>query len=39
MMQFLDGIKDQPTKRIAVVYENTDFGVNTYKALDRFAKQ
>jgi branched-chain amino acid transport system substrate-binding protein len=39
MMQFLDGIKDQPTKRIAVVYENTDFGVNTYKALEKFAKQ
>ncbi|ARP86486.1 ABC transporter substrate-binding protein [Bordetella genomosp. 9] len=39
MMQFLDGIKQVPTEKIAVVYENTDFGVNTYKALDKFAKQ
>ncbi|TAM85642.1 MAG: ABC transporter substrate-binding protein [Candidimonas sp.] len=39
MMQFLDGIKTLPTKRIAVVYENTDFGVNTYKALQKYAKQ
>ncbi len=27
MMQFLDGVKKVPTKTIAVVYENTDFGV------------
>ena len=39
MMQFLDGIKAVPTARIAVVYENTDFGVNTYKAIEKFAKQ
>ncbi|OZI34430.1 ABC transporter substrate-binding protein [Bordetella genomosp. 10] len=39
MMQFLDGIKKVPTKKIAVVYENTDFGVNTYKAVERFAKK
>jgi branched-chain amino acid transport system substrate-binding protein len=39
MMQFLDGIKKVPTAKIAVVYENTDFGVNTYKAVDKFAKQ
>ncbi|HEU0230741.1 MAG TPA: ABC transporter substrate-binding protein [Burkholderiaceae bacterium] len=39
MMQFLDGIKNLPTKKIAVVYENTDFGVNTYKAVEKFAKQ
>jgi branched-chain amino acid transport system substrate-binding protein len=39
MMQFLDGIKKVPTQKIAVVYENTDFGVNTYKAIERFAKQ
>jgi branched-chain amino acid transport system substrate-binding protein len=39
MMQFLDGIKKVPTQKIAVVYENTDFGVNTYKAVERFAKQ
>jgi branched-chain amino acid transport system substrate-binding protein len=39
MMQFLDGIKQVPTKRIAVVYENTDFGVNTYKALEKYAKK
>jgi branched-chain amino acid transport system substrate-binding protein len=39
MMQFLDGIKAAPTARIAVVYENTDFGVNTYKAVEKFAKQ
>ena len=29
MMQFLDGVKAVPTAKIAVVYENTDFGVNT----------
>ncbi|ALM82550.1 ABC transporter substrate-binding protein [Bordetella sp. N] len=39
MMQFLDGVKKVPTKKIAVVYENTDFGVNTYKAVERFAKK
>jgi branched-chain amino acid transport system substrate-binding protein len=39
MMQFLDGIKAVPTAKIAVVYENTDFGVNTYKAVEKFAKQ
>ena len=39
MMQFLDTLKSVPTKRIAVVYENTDFGVNTAKAVERFAKQ
>lgn len=39
MMEFLDGLKNQPTKKIAVVYENTDFGVNTYKAVQKFAKQ
>ncbi len=39
MMQFLDGIKKVPTKKIAVVYENTDFGVNTYKAVERYAKK
>jgi branched-chain amino acid transport system substrate-binding protein len=39
MMQFLDGIKSVPTSKIAVVYENTDFGVNTYKAVEKFAKQ
>lgn len=39
MMEFLDGIKKLPTKRIAVVYENTDFGVNTYKAVEKFAKK
>jgi branched-chain amino acid transport system substrate-binding protein len=39
MMQFLDGIKAVPTAKIAVVYENTDFGVNTYKAIEKFAKQ
>lgn len=39
MMEFLDGIKKLPTKKIAVVYENTDFGVNTYKAVEKFAKQ
>jgi len=39
MMQFLDTIKAVPTARIAVVYENTDFGVNTYKAVEKFAKQ
>ena len=37
MMQFLDTIKNQPTKRIAVVYENTDFGVNTFKAVQALA--
>ena len=39
MMQFLDGVKGTPTAKIAVVYENTDFGVNTYKAVEKFAKQ
>lgn len=39
MMQFLDTLKSVATKRIAVVYENTDFGVNTSKAVDKFAKQ
>ena len=39
MMQFLDTLKGVPTKRIAVVYENTDFGVNTGKAVEKFAKQ
>ncbi|OWT80595.1 MULTISPECIES: ABC transporter substrate-binding protein [unclassified Achromobacter] len=39
MMQFLDGVKKVPTKKIAVVYENTDFGVNTYKAVERYAKK
>jgi len=39
MMQFLDGVKKVPTKRIAVVYENTDFGINTYKAVEKFAKK
>lgn len=39
MMQFLDTVKSAPTKRVAVVYENTDFGVNTAKAVDKFAKQ
>jgi branched-chain amino acid transport system substrate-binding protein len=38
MMQFLDGIKKVPSKKIAVVYENTDFGVNTFKAVEKFAK-
>ena len=38
-MQFLDGVKAVPTTKIAVVYENTDFGVNTYKAVEKFAKQ
>lgn len=38
MMQFLDTLKTVPTKRIAVVYENTDFGVNTFKAVEKFAK-
>jgi branched-chain amino acid transport system substrate-binding protein len=37
-MQFLDGVKKVPTKKIAVVYENTDFGVNTYKSVEKFAK-
>ena len=35
----LDTLKTVPTKTIAVVYENTDFGVNTYKAVEKFAKQ
>lgn len=39
MMQFLNGVKKLPTKKIAVVYENTDFGVNTYKAVENFAKK
>lgn len=39
MMQFLNGVKKVPTKKIAVVYENTDFGVNTYKAVEKFAKK
>ncbi|WP_454689692.1 ABC transporter substrate-binding protein [Achromobacter aloeverae] len=37
MMQFLDGVKEVPTKKIAVVYENTDFGVNSYRAVKKFA--
>lgn len=32
-------MKAVPTTKIAVVYENTDFGVNTYKAVEKFAKQ
>jgi branched-chain amino acid transport system substrate-binding protein len=32
-------VKSVPTKRIAVVFENTDFGVNTSKAVEKFAKQ
>jgi len=39
MMQFLDTIKAVPTAKIAVVYENTDFGVNTFRAVEKFAKQ
>lgn len=39
MMQFLDGVKQLPTKRIAVVYENTDFGVNTFHAVEQFARK
>lgn len=39
MMQFLDGIKKVSTKTVAVVYENTDFGVNTYKALQELTKK
>jgi branched-chain amino acid transport system substrate-binding protein len=39
MMQFLDTLKSVPTKKVAVVYENTDFGVNTGKAVEKFAKQ
>jgi branched-chain amino acid transport system substrate-binding protein len=39
MMQFLDGVKKVPTKKIAVVYENTDFGVNSFKAVEKFAKK
>ena len=39
MMRFLDTVKSVPTKRIAVVFENTDFGVNTSKAVEKFAKQ
>jgi branched-chain amino acid transport system substrate-binding protein len=39
MMQFLDGIKKVPTQKIAVVYENTDFGVNTYKAVETYAQK
>ncbi|HXE22985.1 MAG TPA: ABC transporter substrate-binding protein [Rhodoferax sp.] len=39
MMEFLDGVKTLPTKKIAVVYENTDFGVNTDKAVRKFAAQ
>lgn len=38
MMQFLDTVKAVATKKIAVVYENTDFGVNTFKAVEKFAK-
>ncbi len=37
MMQFLDTVKKVPTQRLAVVYENTDFGVNTNKALEAIA--
>src|SRR3546814_16076851 len=39
MMHLLDGIKKMPTKKIAVVYENTDLGVNTYKAVKKFAEK
>lgn len=39
MFQFLDTVKNAPTQRIAVVYENTDFGVNTYKAIEKLAAQ
>lgn len=39
MMQFLDTVKSVPTQRIAVVFENTDFGVNTNKAVEKFAAQ
>lgn len=39
MMDFLGTIKQVSTKRVAVVYENTDFGVNTYKAVQKFAPQ
>jgi branched-chain amino acid transport system substrate-binding protein len=39
MMQFLAGIKQLPTKKITVVYENTDFGVNTFKAVQGMAKK
>ncbi len=39
MMQFLDTVHKVPTRRVAVVYENTDFGVNTYKAVAKFAPQ
>ena len=38
MMQFLDTVKGVPTTNIAVVFENTDFGVNTSKAVEKFAK-
>jgi len=38
MMKFLDTVKTVPTKTIAVVYENTDFGVNTFKAVEKYAK-
>jgi branched-chain amino acid transport system substrate-binding protein len=39
MFQFLDTVKTAPTQRIAVVYENTDFGVNTFKAIEKIAAQ
>ena len=39
MMDFLGTIHQVPTQRIAVVYENTDFGVNTFKAVQKFAPQ
>lgn len=36
MMTFLDGRpEDQKTTRLAVVYENTDFGVNTLRAVQK----
>lgn len=37
MMRFLDTLKGLPTKRVGVVYENTDFGVNTAKAVEKYA--
>jgi branched-chain amino acid transport system substrate-binding protein len=39
MMRFLDSVKKVPTRTIAVVYENTDFGVNTSKAVAKFASK
>jgi branched-chain amino acid transport system substrate-binding protein len=37
MFKFLNTIKTVPTKKIAVMHENTDFGVNTGKAAEKFA--